>query len=148
MERMVGGGMVAFAMLTLVACTTTARTATTAPLPVPMVPATNGSASPGARTPPILSVSGAKPGGHASATVHAAPHALCVLTYRMANDTIAQAAGLDPQRTDARGDAHWQWYITTLTPPGIGSAVATCDGVSSLSVHVIIGGVQEPPGSG
>lgn len=86
----------------------------------------------------LSSITGANPGGHASATIAGPPDTRCTITYTMPGGAVGNAAGLDPKTTDARGRATWTWYIATTTARGIGMVTVNCGGLMG-SERILIG---------
>lgn len=86
----------------------------------------------------LSSISGADPGGRASATITAPPNTRCTIVYTMPDGREGRLPGLDPKTTDARGAATWSWYITTNTPRGIGMVAITCGGITRAE-RILIG---------
>jgi hypothetical protein len=81
----------------------------------------------------ILSVSGARPGGTASARVQTTPGASCSISYRTPAGTSSTAQGLTSKVADSNGVADWTWNIGPSTRPGTGSVTVTCNGTSASS---------------
>ena len=86
----------------------------------------------------LSSITGATPGGNASATVAAPPNTRCTIAYTMPDGREGQLPGLGPKTTDAQGKATWTWYIATNTPRGIGMVAITCGGITR-SERILIG---------
>jgi hypothetical protein len=86
----------------------------------------------------LSSISGAIPGGNASATVVAPPSTRCTIAYTMPDGREGHLPGLSPKNTDAHGKATWTWYVATNTPRGTGMVAVTCGGVTR-SERILIG---------
>lgn len=86
----------------------------------------------------LSSVKGTNPGGQATATVTAAPHTRCTITYTAPDGRASRLPGLNAKETDAQGRATWTWYIATTTARGIGMVAVECGGVTR-SERILIG---------
>jgi hypothetical protein len=82
----------------------------------------------------FVSVTGAAPGGTASATVQTGAGALCRIDYLGPKgvDRFENGA-LQPQKAGSNGQASWSWTINQNTPAGTGTVNVTCDGVKISS---------------
>lgn len=89
----------------------------------------------------LSSITGAPPGGQASATVIAPPNTRCTITYTMPDGQVAHLPALSPKTTDAQGKATWKWTIATTTTRGIGMVTVECAGVTRAE-RILIGVIQ------
>jgi hypothetical protein len=86
----------------------------------------------------FTSVTGAAPGGTASATIQTSPGALCSIDYSgpMGRDRFEDGA-LHPKQADSNGNITWSWLIGQNTPAGNGTINVNCEGVTaSTSVAI------------
>jgi hypothetical protein len=81
----------------------------------------------------IASVSGARPGGTASATVKTTPGASYSISYHTPAGTASTAQGLTSRSADTNGMVSWSWNIGPSTRPGTGTVTVTCNGESTSS---------------
>lgn len=103
------------------ASATAAPTAAPAPMPGP------------AHGVQITSLTGARPGGTATAVVQTTPGASCSIGYRTPAGTSSTAQGLSSRSADTNGTVSWTWNIGPSTRPGTGTVTVTCNGESTSS---------------
>ncbi len=78
-----------------------------------------------------LSVTGAAPGGQASASARTDPGATCSIAYTTPAGTASRAPGLTPRTADASGTVAWTWTIGASTRTGTGTVAVTCNGATA-----------------
>lgn len=78
----------------------------------------------------FTTVTGAAPGGTASATVHTSPFAVCAIDYFGPKGADRDELGaLHRKQVDANGNVSWSWLIAPNTPAGNGTVAVSCEGV-------------------
>lgn len=87
----------------------------------------------------FISVTGAAPGGTASATVQTTPNAYCTIDYYTPIGTHSTAQGLEPKNADPQGVVTWSWRIGANTTPGDGQVIVTCNGNQTIKSGIHIG---------
>jgi hypothetical protein len=80
----------------------------------------------------FTSVTGAAPGGTASATIQTSPGAFCKVDYFGPRGVDRFEGGaLHAQQADANGNITWGWPIAANTPSGNGTVTVNCEGATA-----------------
>jgi len=108
-------------------------------LPAAVVPVESPAAAPTSQpdqpvaTVNFVSVSGARPGERASATIQTTAGARCSIAYKEPSGRRSTAAGLRDKTADANGKVTWTWLIGSRANPGTGTITVTCDGSTATT---------------
>lgn len=104
--------------------------------PAPSGGGSGSSAGPGVS---FASISGAPPGGVASASIHAPSGATCTLSYRTPDDIDSLAQGLQGSRVAPNdGLITWTWTISRGSALGTGRLTAACTPGGSATAPIKI----------